>query len=349
MHLVIVVLAGCARTGDSEDFPPRLTQTQPIVDVTISEVVRRDLARTVVVPGTVEPFRRVHVATRIQGVVRELLVEEGTRVREGQVLARIDVREEEAQLRRARAALENMERHFERIAYLRETETVAEAEVETARSDLDMARSEADLWETRVAFAAIVAPFDGVVTAKHVEVGSGVAANQRVIDIDEVATLVVRAGLSELDIVHLQTGDQVDLRLDAFPGLQVEGVIRRIFPGADREQRLFTVEVLLRPPTNLHLRPGYLARLHFSFDRREARHVVPSTAVSAGAGASHLFVVDQEEGTVSRRTVTTGLEQDGWTEIISGVEAGEYVVVGPSSGLAHGAPVRAAIAQDEIR
>jgi RND family efflux transporter MFP subunit len=161
----------------------------------------------------------------------EVRAQEGDRVAAGFPLARLDGREAEAQLARARATLDGAAAAFRRDSALHAGTIVTDAEFERSRAAYQVAQSEVALWETRCAFTRIWAPSAGVVTAKLVEAGSAVTPNQRLSDLADVSLLVVRVRLSELDVVHLAPGIHADVRLDAYPDARPRQLAIRI----DRE------------------------------------------------------------------------------------------------------------------
>jgi RND family efflux transporter MFP subunit len=157
-------------------------------------------------------------------------------------------------------------------------------------------------------------------------------------EVADVSTLVVPIGVSELDVAQLSPGDTVEVSLDALPDRPLRGRIRRVFPSADPTTRLVTVEVALEPGSQA--RPGYLARVRLRLDSRSDVPLVPASAVLSGAGGvESAFVV--QEGKAYRREVETGMVSRGRVEIVSGLEAGETVVVEGGNSLRDGAQVRA--------
>jgi membrane fusion protein (multidrug efflux system) len=299
----------------------------------------RDLARTVTVTGPVEPIRLVSVNSMAAGTLLRVLVEEGRRVRVGQLMAELDGREVSAQLQRARAVLANAEAAHERARELRARDVISAADLDAARSAFETARADAELWGTRVAFTRIAAPVAGVVTAKHVERGGAVSANQPMFEIADDSELVVRVRISELDVVSLAPGRPVAVRLDAYPGVPLSGRIRRVFPSADAASRLVPVEIVLgRTPSGVAARPGFLARVEFALERREGVLAVPAAAVGVSEGSSFVYVVSAD--TLIRRPVETGLTAMGWIEVKRGLAAGERVVSSGHANLRPGTAVR---------
>lgn len=339
---------GCSRGGEAAAGGAQgggARRAGAPVPVAVAAAAPRDLARGVVVTGPLEPLRVVAVNAQAAGVLESVLVEEGDRVRAGQLLAQIDAREMSAQLARAEAVLANAETAFRRAESLQAGDLVAESELDALRSAYGIARADVELWRTRVAFSRITAPASGVVTAKRVERGSAVATNAALFTIAEDAVMVVRVQVSELDVVHLREGDATGVRLDAYPGSRLDGRVRRIFPGADPVSRLVPVEVeLVSVPDGVEARPGFLARVKFAVENRAGALAIPVTAVGVGNGSSYVYVVEAD--TIARRPVTTGLTAEGWVEVTGGLEPGARVVRSGHVNLRPGARVRVSDDQD---
>lgn len=336
--LAAAVSGGCSRGGGAEAGAAARRATAPI-PVAVSAALPRDLARSVTVTGPLEPLRLVSVNAQSAGILESVLVQEGDRVRVGQLLAQIDARETAAQLARAEAVLLNAETAFRRAESLQADALVAESELDALRSSYGIAHADVELWRARLAFSRITAPVSGVVTAKRVERGSSVATNANLFTIAEDAVLVVRVQVSELDVVHLQPGREATIKLDAYPQARLGGHIRRIYPSADPASRLVPVEVALDPvPAGLEARPGFLARVEFTLDGRRQVLAIPMTAVGVAEGVSFVYVVQAD--TVSRRQVETGLTADGWVEVTGGLRSGDLVVGSGHVNLRPGAAVR---------
>jgi RND family efflux transporter MFP subunit len=279
------------------------------------------------------------VNAQTAGTVERALVEEGDRVTAGQIMAELDAREIRAQLDRAEAVLANAEAVFHRTEQLRANDLASTAELDAARSAFEIARADVELWRTRLAFTRITAPVAGVVTDKWIERGSAVTSNQTMFEIADDALLVVRVRVSELDVVHLSTESRVTVALDAYPGSELSGSIRRIFPSAEPGSRLVPVEVALGPrPEGVDARPGFLARVEFAVDHRENVLAVPASAVGVIDGDTYVYVIQAD--TLVRRHVDTGLTAEGWIEVTDGIDSGDQVVSSGQVNLRPGATVR---------
>ena len=312
---------------------------QPSTPVAAVEIARRDLSRQISLSGTVEPRVTVRLAARVSGAVETVTADIGQTVRAGELLATLDTAEARAELSRARAEQESARLEFRRAEELRARGVVSAAQFETARVALQVAESEQALWRTRVEFGRVASPLDAVVTARHVEPGEAVQAQATLFDLAALDELVVRVGVSELDVVHLAPGQQVPVHLDAMPEHALEGTIRRIFPMAETSNRLTTVEIALpADATELGVRPGFLARIRTSVDLRPDARVVPSAAVGRNGEARYVFVID--DGRLSRREIVTGVTRGQWTEVIEGLEVGEMVLASNPIEMRDGQAVR---------
>jgi cobalt-zinc-cadmium efflux system membrane fusion protein len=297
-----------------------------------------EIARVVVLPGTVEPIRTVGVNAQVSGALLEVPVEEGDRVLEGQVMARLDDRELQAQLRSAEAAYEVAEAAFQRARQLRERQVITQPEYEADRTAFEAARAQLDQIRTRVGFTEVRSPIGGVVTAKLVQSGDVIGVQGRLLDVAEVDTMVVRVSVSELDVVEIAEGDPVAVELDARPGETLQAAVRRVFPAADPATRLVPVEVALSDADRGRARPGFLARVTFQLDPKPDAKLVPASAIVSRGGGEGVYVV--ADSTVVLRTVTPGLTSEGRIEIVEGLAVGDRVVTLGANLLRDGAKIR---------
>jgi membrane fusion protein, multidrug efflux system len=306
--------------------------------VEVVAVEAGSIARSVTVSGVVEPIRTVGVTSQVVGTLLTVLAEEGDVVRRGQPLARVDDREIRAQLDAAEAAHQVSTAAYERARQLRERRVITLPEYERERTAESAARAQLDQIRTRLAYTVIDAPVDGVVTEKRVEAGDLVGPQSRLFTVADIATLVVRVGVSELDVVQIAVGDSALVMLDAFPGRTFPARVRRIFPTADPTTRLVPVEVALSGPQATAIRPGFLARVTFAVGAHHNVLLVPAAALVGSGGTPSVFVL--ENGTAVRRTVTTGLTSEGRVQIVAGLVAGDRVVTRGNNMLRDGMGVR---------
>ena len=337
---LIPLMIGLAACGDGEAAPqgggPGGGAMAAPVETGVVEV--GTISRAVTVSGVVEPLRVVGVNSQLSGALLSVEVEEGMRVRAGQILARVDDRELAAQEASAEAAFAVAEAAYERAEQLRASQVITISEYERDRTAYAAALAQLDQLRTRRGYAVIRSPLDGMVLEKRVEAGDVVGAQTQLFRIGDNSTMVVRVPVSELDVVELSPGERASIVFDAFPARVFTGTIRRIFPSADPGTRLVPVEVALEGDGATTGRPGFLARVTFALGARDGVTLVPASAIVSGTGGQAVFTI--EDGQAMRTSVQTGLTAEGRVEVVSGVEAGDIIVVAGANSLRDGAAVR---------
>lgn len=330
---------GGSRPGGGPGGPGGPGGAARVTPVQLGTVQRGSIARTAVVSGTVEPIRTIGVNSQLAGALLEVLVQEGDRVRTGAPLARLDDRELVAQLAAAEASYQVAEAAYQRAEQLRDRRVITVPEYERDRTAYAAARAQFEQLRTRVGYATVKAPITGVITEKLVEAGDVVGNNSRLFSLADVSSLVVRAGVSELDVVELKNGDPVQIRLDAQPGQVLAGRIRRIFPSGDPTTRLVPVEVVIDPASAALVRPGFLARVEFALSTHDNVLLIPASALIGARGSEAVFSV--QDGKAVRRTVETGMDSRGMVEIRNGLAEGEQIVITGGNTLRDGMAIRA--------
>jgi membrane fusion protein (multidrug efflux system) len=308
------------------------------IPVEVVPVSRGTVSRTSTIAGTLEPVRVVLVNSQMTGVLTSLHAEEGSRVKQGDLLVEIDSRELQAQERAADASFRVAESTWKRSEALFAQKIITVDQYDRDRAAYESARASLDGLRTRLGYARILAPITGVVTEKRIEAGDVVGNQARLFTIADVSTLVTRIKVSELEVRSLKAGDAVPVSVDALGGQLVTGRIRRIFPTADTSTRLIPVEVALSGGALQGLRPGYTIRATFALDKRDDAMLVPSRAVSGPIGSRAVFVI--VDGKIARRAVTVGPDLDGKMEVSKGLSPGDTVIISSASMLREGAAAR---------
>ncbi len=310
--------------------------------------------------GTVEACRRARIAPQMSGQIARLPVSEGDRVRKGAMLlelwnddlrSQLDLARSEAQAAKARAeerclAADLARREAERATSLYDSLVVGEqaldratAERETTRAGCEAARATAEESESRVAVARaaldrtiLIAPFDGIVAELSAELGEVVTPSPPgiptppAVDLIEEGCLYVSAPIDEIDGRSVQVGQPARITLDAFAGRRFDGTVRRVAPYVlDREKQARTIEVEVEiddPSSIPSLVPGYSADVEILLERKEDCLRVPAEALS---GEKRVLVL--HEGRIEERQIETGVANWQFVEVVSGLEAGEKIVL----------------------
>jgi HlyD family secretion protein len=311
--------------------------------------------------------RKAVVSAKIQGRLADLRVEEGTRVKEGQLLARLESGDYEAQVRRAAAAVERaeadlaeQERQLRVARRLTQEQVLAQDQLESAESRVQMARAAVSQARAEISFAReqlantrILAPFTGTVVKKMAEVGESVApippgvnlstSSGAVVALADLDTLEVEADVSESNVGRLGPDQPAEVSVAAFPDKTYRAVLRQVIPTADRTKATVQVKVTILDK-DPQLRPEMSAKVQFTEPQTSAAVStvplvsVPAEAVASRAGRAVVFEVVGEK--VKERAVTAGGERDGKVVVKEGLLGTETLVARPPEALKDGDAVR---------
>jgi RND family efflux transporter MFP subunit len=194
-------------------------------------------------------------------------------------------------------------------------------------------RSELEIARQQLADSTIYAPFDGVVQEKRASIGEYLSAASPIVNVVRMDPLRLRAEVPEREARNVKAGQQVRVTLEGDPNVYA-GKIARISPTITAQNRVLIVEAEVR--NNGQLRPGSFARAEIVSADGSSALAVPSNAVVSFAGIDKVILV--QEGKAVEKPVTLGRRTTDWTEVLSGVKAGDAVVINPGN-LQSGQPV----------
>lgn len=288
------------------------------------------------------------VRAKAPGTLLSLDVAEGSRVKAGQPLGRIDlaelgsrIAERAAMLESARAQLAQAERTHASNQRLADQQFISPIALETSRSALDTARAqmraaEAQLNTTRVGLreAALVAPIAGVVHKRHVVPGEKLSVEQEVLSIVDLARLELAGSVGTHEVSRLQPGMPVQVRVEGFES-DVTGKLARIAPAAEAGTRSIGVTIELANPKE-RFRAGQYALARVIVADPEQRMTLPVAAVGSTSGQNHVWVIDN--GVLLRRAITTGRrdEREARVEVLQGLAPGSQVLAARFDNLREG-------------
>lgn len=323
-------------------FPPGLGGSGPsaVIPVAVTSVIRRDIADYLETNGSLEAENEVDIVARTTGPIVELNVEEGDFVREGQVLARIDAAEIEAQLGIARVNLAEAELSWKRAQSSYREEVISQEAYDLARSTFESAAAQIVGTEILLDYTVIRAPFDGLIIERVIKNAEHVATNARLFRISDFDPLLCPIQLPEKDLPRLKLGQPAHLTVEAYPGARFPARVLRISPVVDAATG--TVKVTLEVQAQGRLRPGMFASVFVETDVHENAIVVPKQALVLESTSDMVYVAedDGQGGTVARRReLQLGYEESDSLEVLSGLREGEDVVIVGQDGLSDQTPI----------
>ncbi|HWP66251.1 MAG TPA: efflux RND transporter periplasmic adaptor subunit [Candidatus Limnocylindria bacterium] len=327
--------AGC---GDEAGSTPERSAGPPPAVVETVTVQPTTIVDRVALVGQLEAEDSVLLKPEIDGVVEEILFQDGQEVEGGALLVRLRDDWQRAVLAEAEADFALARRAFERGRQLHATGVLAEAEEDRLRAEYDAARARVDRARVDLARTVVRAPFAGVLGRRLVSPGDRVSRDTALVQLDAVARLKLVFTVPEMAIRAVRVGAPVELHVGAWPGETFAGEVFFVAPMVDPQTRRAVVQAMVPNPER-KLRPGFFANLDAELDRRETALVVPESALVHDAAGAFVWRIEPD-GTAARAPVTPGIRREGQVEITSGLRAGDRVVSVGTHKLAPGTPVR---------
>ena len=347
--VAVAVIAGVAvgRKTDKPKGKPDVT-----LEFTQREVVRPAMAMlpvTIAFSGPLVAPQTASVKAKFGGTLESLQVAEGSRVKAGQVVGKVDLselssrlNERNAMLESARTMLAQAERTHASNQQLSEQKFISpialensRAALESARAQVQAAKAQLDTVQASWRQAALLAPISGVVAKRHAVPGEKLANEQTVLTIVDLTRLELAGSVGTHEVSLLQPGMPVDVQVEGV-AKPVSARLARIAPSAESGTRSIGVTVEVANPAEA-FRAGQYALARVVLNDTQQRLTLPAAAIGSNAGQEHVWVI--ENGTLARRAVITGRRDDasGRVELLQGVPQGAQVLAARFDNLREGA------------
>lgn len=326
-----------AAEGRAPDTPLAAAPSAAAIPVEVVRPERSDLTARHEGTATLEAEADAEVVARVGGTLLRLLVEEGTRVRAGALLAVIDPRQMRLEAAQARVQLERAESDYRRQVELHERGLLAAGAFDGTRFDLEQKRAAYELATLQLAHTELRAPFDGIVAERRVRVGQNLAVGTTAFRIVDASGLRAVVHVPEAQLARLQPGQQAELAVDALPMRRFSARVARISPTVDPRTATFRVTLELSDHSG-ELRPGMFARVGIVFEHRARALTIPAHALIGDTATPTVYVVDN--GRAVARALQVGLEDRGRLEVVAGLRGDERIVVTGQNALKSGHAVR---------
>ena len=274
--------------------------------------------------GTLRSWESVVIKPEVTGRIVKIAFEEGTVVKEGDLLVQLDAAETEAEMLRAKAALDWAKETYERARKLRGKGAGTAANLDKAQADLASAQASLQLAEARLAKMKLVAPFDGVLGLRKVSVGALLVPGQEIVNLEQINPLKVDFKVPETLLSVIKVGQTIRLRLDAMGSRAVEGTVYAIDPLLETGGRAIVLRARILNPDGA-LRPGLFARVVLTIQEKPDALFVPEQSILAGSDGT-MSVFKAVEGKAVMVKVDLGERIKGEVEVLSGLKPGDVVV-----------------------
>ncbi len=320
----LALLAGCSKSESAASATPA---NLPAIPVTVARVTAVDAPLLTAVTGTIRPAQRAQLAAKVMGTISELPITLGQRVNQGDLLAKISAPEISARVAQAQAQFNATQRDLARERAL----------LAKGASTTDLVRGLEDRFtqmeamvreaETMVSYTELRAPFTGVIARRFVHAGDLAAPGQPLLELEGTANFQIEAGIPDSLIANLSLGQPLAVE-DAG---NFSAAIVELSSSSDAQAR--TVTIKLAVPADAAVRSGQFVRVHVPAGQARVL-LVPASAITSSGQMLRVFIV--ENGRATLRLVKTGATRGDQTEILSGLDAGETVIVSPAPSLREG-------------
>jgi membrane fusion protein (multidrug efflux system) len=336
--LLPVALTACGAGGGegAADKAPGADKAQEAIPVEVVRASRRPIAASYTGTAPLEARADAQVVAKTSGVALSVYVEEGQRVRAGQVLVRLDSARAELQAAQSSAQVRKLEANYARALKLAEEQLVSASDLDTIKYDLANARAANRLSNLEVSYASVRAPIAGVIATRSIKPGNFVQINTPIFRIVDADRLEATLNVPERELATMKSGLPVQLQVDALPGRTFTGTVDRVSPVVDAGSGTFRVVAAFE--NGGVLQPGMFGRVRIEYDQNADALVIPRNALLEDDAKPAVYGV--RDGKAVRINITTGYTEGEWIEVRAGLKEGDAVIVAGKSAVREGSPVQ---------
>jgi membrane fusion protein, multidrug efflux system len=311
----------------------RTPQVMPATTVTSVPVKEESWAPKFSAVGAVSAVQGAVVAAELGGVVGEIPFQNGGEAKKGDVLMKLDTSQEEALLRSAEAEAELARADLERSRDLAAKKVISKAEIDASESKFNRLNAVVDQMRSNIRKKTIIAPFDGQLGIRQVNVGQMINAGQQVVALTSLDPVYVDFALPEQYLSRLSKGLEVRVHVDALPGREFKGTLTAINSMVDTVTRNVPLQATLENPDHV-LRPGMFAKAEVVLPETNKTLVIPGSAVSYAPYGDSVFVIEKqkdektgkESQVLRQQLVRIGEARGDFVSVTQGLKAGQTVV-----------------------
>jgi RND family efflux transporter MFP subunit len=354
-----VVAWGIVDRQDNVDQLRTLATDEAVPKVSLVQPTPGPASRTLMLPGDVDAWYQAPIYAQVTGYVEMWYADYGAQVHKGQLLATIATPDLDQQLEQARAQLDVARARYalaqvtaQRWQKLAGTQAVSQQEVDVnvadaraQKAEVDAARFNVARYEAQEAFKRIVAPFDGVVTARHTDVGNFVNATggnvgregggQELFSVADIHRMRVYVSVPQDYSGYLKAGMKASLTLPQFPGRRFDASLETTSQSYSTSSRTVLTELTVANPDH-DIWPGAYTEVTFTVPTRPGVVVVPEQALLFRAQGLQVALVDPATERVHLQDVTLGLNLGQTVQVVRGLKLGDRLIANPSDGLLEG-------------
>jgi membrane fusion protein, multidrug efflux system len=332
---LLVAIVVCVFGVKALQIGKMMTTKMEMPPTTVSSVTvkEEDWAPTLSAVGSISAVQGAVVSSELGGVVSKIAFENGGAAKKGDLLLQLDASAEEALLRSAEAEAELGRQDLERSRDLAAQKVVSKAELDAAESKFNRLNAVADQMRSNIRKKTIIAPFDGQLGIRQVNVGQMINSGQQVVQLTSLDSLFADFALPQQYLGQLTPGLEVHVTTDALPGHVFPGKVTAINSMVDSSTRNITLQATLENPDHV-LRPGMFAKAEVTLPEKHKTLVVPGSAISYAPFGDSVFVIEKkkdektgkESQVIRQQFVRVGEGRGDLVAITQGLKADETIV-----------------------
>ncbi|MDE2743800.1 MAG: efflux RND transporter periplasmic adaptor subunit [Gemmatimonadota bacterium] len=346
------VQVGGQDEGDGADSAAQADSTaadslsKPIeaIPVEVALAHTGEISAHLVFNSTIETEAAVEIYPQISGLVKHLKVEEGDRVEVGDTLLSIEDKQLRIAVEEAQANYHYQQTAFKRTEAMFERNLISDQEFETNKYNFEQARLRLERARLELEYAEVIAPFSGVITERHVQVGARVGPSSKLYDLIKLDDLIARVFAPGQYLTTIGNGQQALITSEFLPDKQFQAWVKRISPVVDPRSGTFKVTVGLRDRWE-YLRPGLFVNVRIITDTHTNAVLIPKQAIVYDGGDRFVFAV--VDTTAARIKLQPGFEDTDFIESLAGIESGTPIIVVGQNGLKDSTRVRIVNSADD--
>jgi membrane fusion protein (multidrug efflux system) len=338
-----ILLAGCGgdqASGNNNDRgKPDRDNSKDVaaIPVQVTAVKKDSISLSLMQTTTIEAIRQVDILTKVAGQVIKLPVEEGDRVKKGDLLAELNQSELNIEFTKTKISMDTDKTLLERAKNMLDKKLIADENYDMTRLQYESSKAAHDAARLQLDYTRVRAPFDGVVTIRSIELGQRVNVNQSLFVVADFNPLRAKIYVPEKDIGRIYEKQRATITIDAEPGLGFTGIVKMISPVVDPASGTSKVTIDIEDHIG-KLKPGMFASVFITTETHNDALIIPKKAMILESNLDQVYIY--LEGNAHKVNLKIGFKEGEDLEVLSGLEEGDLVVTAGQDGLREGLPLR---------
>lgn len=328
VFILTMVLIYCTHNTDEEVIQTAVVPVK--TEFSKLEVIHQPI----ITSGLLAPVSQMKLSFKTGGIIDKILVDEGMRVKQGQLLAQLDMREIEAKYNQAKSAYEKAKRDFKRVEQLYQDSVATVEQYQNAQTGLDMAKAGLEVAAFNYKYSSIKAPANGSILYRVAETQELVGQGQPVLVFGVSGEeWIVRTGVTERDLLRINLGDSAVVNFDAYPEKQFYAEVNEIAEAANLANGTFEVELIIKK-NELSLKAGFVAKIKIFPSKGKKYITIPVEAlVDADENTAYVYTPSAEKDSVTKLPLSIAFVYKDRIIVESGLQENIEIITSGSSYL----------------